>query len=53
MFTYDQLATGGMLDAGNEEFDISLIHDGTILSSDGCACGALVSCHDDKFAMVW
>jgi hypothetical protein len=53
MFTYDQLAITGMLDAGNEEFDISLVHDGTILSSDGSASVALVSCHDDEFAMKW
>lgn len=53
MFTYDQLATAGMLDAGNEEFDISLVHDGTILSGDGSSSGALVSRHDDEFAMVW
>jgi hypothetical protein len=53
MFTYGQLATAGMLDAGDEELNISLIHDGTILSGDGSACGALVSCHDDEFVMVW
>jgi hypothetical protein len=53
MFTYVQLATAGMLDAGNEKLDVSLIHDGTILSGDGSAGGALVSCHDDEFAMVW
>jgi hypothetical protein len=53
MFTYGQLSTAGMLDAGNEKLDISLIHDGTILSGDRSAGGALVSCHDDKFAMVW
>ncbi len=52
LFTYDQLATAGMLDAGNEKFDISLVHDVAILSGDGSASGALVSCHDDEFAMV-
>lgn len=53
MFTYDQLATTGMLDTGNEEFNICLVHDGTILSGDGSASIALVSCHDDEFAMMW
>jgi hypothetical protein len=53
MFTYDQLAITGMLDAGNEEFNISLVHDGTILSGDGSAGVCLVSCHGDEFAMMW
>jgi hypothetical protein len=53
MFTYDQLAITGMLDASDKKFDISLVHDGTILSGDGSTSVALVSCHDDEFAIVW
>ena len=35
MFTYDDIATSGILDTGNKKVDITLAHDLTIGSGDG------------------
>ena len=43
--TYEELTTGGILDTGNEELDVTLRHDDTIRGGDRSISGCLVASH--------